>query len=44
MKSKPNLDRINLRVEERLNEGLKTNKTFVNILERLSRIDEAQRK
>ena len=40
-----NLDRINLRVEERLNEGLeKTNKTFVSILERLSRIDEAQKK
>jgi len=40
-----NLDRINLRVEERLNEGFeKTNKTFVNILERLSRIDEAQKK
>ena len=31
-----NLDRINLRVEERLNEGFeKTNKTFINILERL---------
>lgn len=40
-----NLDRINLRVEERLNEGFeKTNKTFTNILERLSRIDEAQKK
>ncbi|NLK64786.1 MAG: DNA recombination protein RmuC, partial [Tissierellia bacterium] len=40
-----NLDRINLRVEERLNEGFeKTNKTFVSILERLSRIDEAQKK
>ena len=40
-----NLDRINLRVEERLNEGFeKTNKTFINILERLSRIDEAQKK
>lgn len=40
-----NLDRINMRVEERLNEGFeKTNKTFINILERLSRIDEAQKK
>ena len=40
-----NLDRINSRVEERLNEGFeKTNKTFINILERLSRIDEAQKK
>ncbi|HHZ02301.1 MAG TPA: DNA recombination protein RmuC [Tissierellia bacterium] len=39
------LDRINLRVEERLNEGFeKTNKTFINILERLSKIDEAQKK
>ncbi|NLJ58895.1 MAG: DNA recombination protein RmuC [Tissierellia bacterium] len=40
-----NLDRINTRVEERLNEGFeKTNKTFINILERLSKIDEAQKK
>jgi len=40
-----NLDKINMRVEERLNEGFeKTNKTFVNILERLSKIDEAQKK
>ena len=40
-----NLDRINLRVEERLSEGFeKTNKTFIDILERLSRIDEAQKK
>ena len=40
-----NLDRINLRVEERLNEGFeKTNRTFINILERLSKIDEAQKK
>lgn len=39
------LDKINMRVEERLNEGFeKTNKTFVNILERLSKIDEAQKK
>ncbi|MGD9569000.1 MAG: DNA recombination protein RmuC [Sedimentibacter sp.] len=39
------LDKINIRVEERLNEGFeKTNKTFVNILERLSKIDEAQKK
>lgn len=40
-----NLDKINMRVEARLNEGFeKTNKTFVNILERLSKIDEAQKK
>jgi len=40
-----NLDKINMRVEERLNEGFeKTNKTFTNILERLSKIDEAQKK
>jgi len=39
------LDKINMRVEERLNEGFeKTNKTFTNILERLSKIDEAQKK
>lgn len=39
------LEKINARVEERLNEGFeKTNKTFVNILERLSKIDEAQKK
>lgn len=40
-----NLEKINTRVEERLNEGFeKTNKTFANILERLSKIDEAQKK
>ena len=40
-----NLDKINMRVEERLSEGFeKTNKTFANILERLSKIDEAQKK
>lgn len=40
-----NLEKINMCVEERLNEGFeKTNKTFVNILERLSKIDEAQKK
>lgn len=40
-----NLDKINMRVEARLNEGFeKTNKTFANILERLSKIDEAQKK
>jgi len=39
------LTRINNRVEERLNEGFdKTNKTFTNILERISKIDEAQKK
>lgn len=40
-----NLENINKRVEERLDEGFeKTNKTFNNILERLSKIDEAQKK
>lgn len=40
-----NLNSINKRVDERLNEGFeKTNKTFANILERLSKIDEAQKK
>lgn len=40
-----NLNNINNRVDQRLNEGFeKTNKTFANILERLSKIDEAQKK
>lgn len=40
-----NLDKINMKVEQRLSEGFeKTNKTFANILERLSKIDEAQKK
>lgn len=44
-KVEDNLNRINNKVEERLNEGFeKTNKTFANILERLSKIDEAQKK
>ena len=39
------LDKINLKVEERLNEGFeKTKQTFTSILERLSKIDEAQKK
>lgn len=39
------LTAINSRVEERLMEGFKqTNQTFSNILERLSKIDEAQKK
>jgi DNA recombination protein RmuC len=39
------LDKINDRVDLRLNEGFeKTNKTFANVLERLSKIDEAQKK
>ncbi|QVK21800.1 DNA recombination protein RmuC [Mycoplasmatota bacterium] len=39
------LTRINEKVEERLNEGFeKTTKTFNNILERISKIDEAQKK
>lgn len=40
-----NLDRINQRVEYRLSEGFdKTNQTFQSIIERLSKIDEAQKK
>ena len=40
-----NLDKINDRVNERLNVNFeKTNRTFVNVLERLSKIDEAQKK
>ena len=40
-----NLEDINKKVEERLNEGFKeTNKTFISIIERLSKIDEAQKK
>lgn len=39
------LNNINKRVEERLSEGFeKTNKTFTDILSRLSKIDEAQKK
>jgi len=39
------LDKINEKVEDKLKEGFeKTNKTFSNILERLSKIDEAQKK
>ncbi len=39
------LDKINDRVNERLDQNFeKTNKTFTNILERLSKIDEAQKK
>lgn len=39
------LERINERVNERLDKNFeKTNKTFSNILERLSKIDEAQKK
>ncbi len=38
------MDRINKKVEFRLNEGFeKTNKTFTNIVERLTKIDEAQK-
>jgi DNA recombination protein RmuC len=40
-----NLNNINNRVDQRLNDGFdKTNKTFANILERLTKIDEAQKK
>ena len=39
------LSEINTRVTERLDQNLeKTNKTFANVLERLSKIDEAQKK
>ncbi|MBE6149714.1 MAG: DNA recombination protein RmuC [Firmicutes bacterium] len=39
------LNQINNRVNERLDENFeKTNKTFTNVLERLSKIDEAQKK
>ena len=39
------LTEINNRVTERLDQNLeKTNKTFANVLERLSKIDEAQKK
>ncbi|XMB86221.1 DNA recombination protein RmuC [Mycoplasmatota bacterium WC44] len=39
------LTKINNKVEERLNDGFeKTTKTFNNILERISKIDEAQKK
>jgi DNA recombination protein RmuC len=38
------MEQINKKVEYRLNEGFeKTNKTFTNIVERLSKIDEAQK-
>ena len=40
-----NLDRINMKVEERLNKGFEeTKKTFVDVIQRLSKIDEAQKK
>jgi len=40
-----NIEKINDKVETRLNEGFeKTTRTFNNILERISKIDEAQRK
>ncbi len=39
------LTKINNKVEERLNEGFKkTNETFNNVLERITKIDEAQKK
>lgn len=40
-----NLEKINEKVENRLTEGFQqTNKAFVNMIERLSKIDEAQKK
>lgn len=39
------MDKINQKVQENLDEGFKkTNQTFTNIIERLSKIDEAQKK
>lgn len=44
-KMESRLDKINERVNERLDENFeKTNKTFTSVLERLSKIDEAQKK
>ena len=44
-KMEKRLDQINIRVNERLDQNFeKTNKTFTNVLERLSKIDEAQKK
>ena len=44
MKIEQQMERINKKVEFRLNEGFdKTNKTFTNIVERLTKIDEAQK-
>ena len=44
-KMEKKLDLINNRVNERLDQNFeKTNKTFTNVLERLSKIDEAQKK
>lgn len=39
-----NLEKINKKVDEKLNEGFKdTNETFKNVIERLSKIDQAQK-
>lgn len=44
LKIEEQMERINKKVEIRLSEGFdKTNKTFTNIVERLSKIDEAQK-
>lgn len=44
LKIEEQMERINKKVEVRLSEGFdKTNKTFTNIVERLSKIDEAQK-
>ncbi len=44
VKIEQQMERINKKVEFRLSEGFdKTNKTFTNIVERLSKIDEAQK-
>ena len=44
-KIKNRLDAMNMKVEERLSKGFEeTTKTFGNVLERLSKIDEAQKK
>ena len=40
-----NMEKINLKVESRLSEGFQqTNKAFISVIERLSKIDEAQKK
>ncbi len=45
LKNEQKLLEINERVNERLDQNFeKTNKTFINVLERLSKIDEAQKK
>ncbi|MBU4444966.1 DNA recombination protein RmuC [bacterium] len=45
LKVETSLDAINMKVQENLSEGFKkTNETFSNVIERLAKIDEAQKK